>query len=310
MHHIIILLSSALLYALSLHAHAACTIIGTPSIVSMDFTLPASINVPTGTPNGTVIYTTESPVSHGGHYTCTTEFQIGSADGNGQSIASGLYPIGATGLAWQYLYWSSPAVQYPGGSWYPPHSNTLWNKPQGFRIVKIGEISPDAKIPDGILGYLIIGGVKAVSLSVTNMNIIAGSCQSPDNINVDLGHPTLSELTDDNYVSFSIPLRDCPNGINKVEYQLLPTSSSPSANPASGIISLNPASTAKGAGVKIRNSTGSDFDFRKTYTSDQFMPGTVSFDISLSTKYVRLPSAPELKAGTANSEIMFLINYL
>ncbi|MFJ2386853.1 fimbrial protein [Pseudomonas koreensis] len=77
---------------------------------------------------------------------------------------------------------------------------------------------------------------------------------------------------------------------------------------ASGVISLNKTSNAKNIGIQITDDSGKTITFDKDYPlSARDSQGT--FIQTLSATYINLGTGP-IKAGTANSEIMFLINYL
>lgn len=315
MHRILTKLLVATSCAACMTANATCRFIGDYHEESIPFVLPHSINVPADALIGKVIYADDGAINTSLSYICNSDFQIGSVDGRGQKIASGLYPIGDTGIAWRYRYRQQAQVQYPGGPKYVPSTNTLFSVPNGFELVKVGQIKPGAKIPAGILGYLNIGGLIALNLSVTEMNIVAASCQTPDEINVSLGQPTLSSIFDDpapDYHSFTIPLTNCPSGINKVVYRLIPTATSPIVDSLNGVIGLNPQSTAKGMGIRIRNAVDQSFKLEHSVRAGEFTPGTSQYDIKMSAQYYPLPGARrgDMKPGTANAEIMFLIEYL
>ncbi|MFJ4496660.1 fimbrial protein [Pseudomonas atacamensis] len=281
----------------------------------MDYKLPPSMTVPANTPNGTIIYIGGSgvPQKLNNKFNCTTAFSVGTMDARGQNAISGTYPIGDTGLAWEWTYNNKRVGQYPastlpaGGVWY--FDDTI----QGFNIVKVGDIKAGARIPGGILGYYRDGELYPITLSVTEMNVVAASCETPD-ITVRMGTFTLSDIgkaqgSHSEPVAFGIKLNNCPAGLNKINYRF--TRVGETADYRNGVIRLNSSSTAKGIGIQIKHSNGQpaiiDGTTKQIYDGYDSKGG--NFEIPMTAAYFHIDNE-DLKPGTANAELNFTIEYL
>lgn len=108
-------------------------------------------------------------------------------------------------------------------------------------------------------------------------------------------------------VRFNIGLNQCRTGIKKVTYSL--KANTPVIDAAKGIITLNDSSTAKGIGLQLLNDAGQPIALDTTYPFDAFTATGTDFKIPLSASYYRL-TTEELKAGSANTEVTFIVNYL
>lgn len=312
------LLILALLLAattIPLCANATCTYVSGDGPVTMSYRLPTSMTVPANTPNGIIIYKGGSgvPQKLNNKFNCTTEFSVGTMDARGQNAISGTYPIGDTGLAWEWTYNNEKVRQYPAFT-LPAGINWYFDKTiQGFNIVKVGDIKAGAKIPAGILGYYRDGELYPIALNVTEMNIVAASCQSPENITVDLGKPSASDFKYEKYNKsspFGIQITNCPKGISNIAISLIPTTSSPAISPSNGLISLNPSSTAKGVAIQIKNQDNSIFDLSKKYVVATYEPGSASARVELQAQLYPLSQGAKVTPGTVKAEIMYLLEYL
>jgi type 1 fimbria pilin len=107
-------------------------------------------------------------------------------------------------------------------------------------------------------------------------------------------------------VRFNIALNQCQAGINKVTYSLKATT--PVIDATKGIVALNSTSTATGIGLQLMNDAGQPIAFDTTYPFNAFTTTGTDFKIPLSAAYYRLPG--DLKAGSANTEVTFVVNYL
>lgn len=308
--------SAALITAFSFSqaASASCAFVPGHSQSTLNFTLPSSISIPRDTPNGTIIYSAEKKETLTNQFKCSTSFYSGSLDGRGQKNSAGVYPVGDSGISWQWIYNGTPKKQYPAdffnaGNW------GFFSTALGFNLIKTGDIKAGATIPSGILGYFTADTLKVINITITSTNVIAQSCETPSSIKVNLGEPSLSDFQPSEYnywSTISIPLRNCPKGINKVQYSLLTTADSPAIYPSQGVIRLNSTSTAEGFAIKIKHPDTSEFNLTKKHEVSHFVSGQTVIYIELRAKYTKIPGVKdsELKPGTANAEIMYAIEYL
>ncbi|MBH3358767.1 fimbrial protein [Pseudomonas guariconensis] len=291
-----------------------------PETISID--LPSTFSVPKDTPSGTQLF--ESRIyNHKSNniYYCSQIHPWGIRNNRGtDSATSDLYPIGNTGISWQYILNGQPQKGYGSytrgiASYYFTDSSTA------IRLIKTGNIESGASIPAGELGGIQAGGLKTSTITLNkNSTITALSCQSPD-IKVNMGEYDAGEFREAGSTSkpiyFSIGLFNCPSGINKVDYILQPTPSSPVWRTDLGIINLNEKSTAKGLALQIMDEKGTPITINKNYTFNGYGNAGGNFSIPLSARYYRTspssngsPHAPGIVAGTADAEIIFSMSYL
>jgi len=76
-----------------------------------------------------------------------------------------------------------------------------------------------------------------------------------------------------------------------------------------GVAALNAGSTAKGIGLQLKNETGYPIAISTTYKFSGFKSSNTEFEILLSAAYIRLANS-RLEAGSANTEVTFIMNYL
>ncbi|MEV7748818.1 fimbrial protein, partial [Streptomyces griseorubiginosus] len=161
-------------------------------------------------------------------------------------------------MAWEWTTNQERVGQYPALPKDAGANYTFDNLILGFNIVKIGDIKAGARIPGGILGYYRDGELYPITLSVTEMNVVAASCETPD-ITVRMGTFTLSDIgkaqgSHSEPVAFGIKLNNCPAGLNKINYRF--TRVGETAGYRNGVIRLNSSSTAKGIGIQVKHSNG------------------------------------------------------
>lgn len=148
--------------------------------------------------------------------------------------------------------------------------------------------------------------------NLTNALVLnAASCQTPS-VPVAMGDDyQLWEFRDagstPRTIRFNIGLNQCQTGIKKVTYSLKATT--PVIDATKGVVALNAGSTATGIGLQLMNETGQPVAFGTDYTFNGFTTTGTSFKIPLSAAYYRLPTG-DLKAGSANTEVTFIVNYL
>ena len=76
-----------------------------------------------------------------------------------------------------------------------------------------------------------------------------------------------------------------------------------------GIVALSGASTAKGIGLQLKNDAGQPIVLNTPYVFSGFNTTGTDFKIPLTAAYIRLADST-LQAGSANSEVTFIVNYL
>ena len=98
-----------LLQCASLNAIAACNLTPGDSPASLTISLPTTLPFPRDTPDNTVLYESGAVTAGGPSFNCTTDTKWGIKNKLGtDSPTSKLFPIGDTGISWQWLYNSSP----------------------------------------------------------------------------------------------------------------------------------------------------------------------------------------------------------
>lgn len=130
-------------------------------------------------------------------------------------------PVGKSGLAWSV---GCSDIAY--GQTMLAGIYSFGTAKINLKIVKVGAIEPGATVPQSILGYMIAANeIDHFTIKAGNeTSVTTRSCKTPD-VTVNLGDQndvglfkgvgTLLSL-----VNSSIALQACPEGINKVSYQL------------------------------------------------------------------------------------------
>ena len=206
---------------------AVCSFNVGGSTKTVTYTTPANLTVPRDAAIGTIIWKSGvKAVSNPSTWSCTATHKYGMQNSVGKSASPdrpSLLPIGDTGLAWK---WGYNDVMYgleaPAGTWGLPELN------YSVSLVKIGPVKVGASIPAGILGHFSVNNeVNFFTIKTSNKSsVVMLSCKTPD---------IIVKMGDQNYVgrfkgvgtslapiNFSIALKECPEGINKVSYQLNP----------------------------------------------------------------------------------------
>jgi type 1 fimbria pilin len=271
-----------------------------------------SLTVPADTPDGTVIYQ-DTVQSVRNEWKCTGASQYGLVmnPALGSVTSGSTYPIGKTGLSFRIWidalsrYERRPFTIKPDNYGISPGSVRL-------EIVKSGPLSPQVKVAAGNLGNLQADDLIISKYNLTNPLVLnAASCQTPS-VPVAMGDDyQLWEFRDagatPRTIRFNIGLNQCQTGINKVTYSLKATTSVIDA--AKGVVALNGGSTAKGIGLQLMDDAGQPIAFDTTYTFSGFTTTGANFKIPLSASYYRLPTG-NVEAGSANTEVTFIVNYL
>jgi major type 1 subunit fimbrin (pilin) len=153
-------------------------------------------------------------------------------------------------------------------------------------------------------------GSPVVLFSFTPVNIVVGSCMSPDVV-VPMGTHSTKELTGPNTftssVSFNVSLNNCPAGINTIQYRIDPTTAVAVA--AQSVVALDASSGATGIGVQLLNSAGSAaFPLSAFQTFSGYNSATGgSYTIPFKARYYQTASV--IVAGTANTSMTVTLNY-
>ena len=271
---------------------------------------PVALTVPRDAPAGTVVYQESISAPQQGFNCPSSSPFIFSLNPTFGSVTTGnTFPLGKTGLSLKVtntLNGYLTADRLLSGSYTDPiRTYTL-------EIIKSGELSSKNEVPAGNLGAHRYGDLDLVRINLANPIILnAASCETPD-VSVQMGDDyyldEFSNIGDTSQaVKFNIGLNQCQTGINKVTYSLKATT--PVIDAAKGVVALNGGSTAKGIGLELKNDAGQPI---KLDTPDRFSgfntTGT-DFKIPLTAAYIRLADST-LQAGSANSEVTFIVNYL
>ncbi|AGZ35478.1 type 1 fimbrial protein [Pseudomonas sp. SWI6] len=304
---------------------AACEFFEGHSQKQITVSIPSTLSIPRDAENNTVIY--ESPAqtfSGNASYTCSTTFTTGIVNNVGSNAPTKNYfPIGNTGLSWQWIYQDAPYNGFGGGSIRTPGGYGFNTTKNALRIIKTGDIPSGTTIPAGTLGYIQVetSAVRPLAMIIDKSpSIVLQSCETP-NIAVEMGEYNLSVFASEGNATppkhFEIKLNNCPSGIKKVSYRLTATSGSPAVNGQLGIIELNKGSTAKGIALQLLDSNQAPLQLDKTYVFNEYSTLGGNFSIPMSAKYIRtLPNGSAgqyddgMSAGSASSEVTFVMSYL
>jgi major type 1 subunit fimbrin (pilin) len=302
---------------------ASCNFFSGHRLYTMNVDIPAKLSIPRDTPNGTVIFEsrTVTLASPPNSFQCATDSPYGVQNEVGPTNAELKYlPIGNTGLAWQWGRNDNDiAAIYPndttkaGGYGYDKTRHRL-------RIIKVADTNETQKIPPGTLGHTTVGGLAVLAMSTSGMTILPQSCETPD-VKVDMGSNDLSVFSEygkhSDPVMFNIKLSNCPKGINKIFYSLVPTSGSPAVGAGDGMVALNKSSTAKGIALQILDENQTPIELSKEYGFLGYSAAGGNFNIPLFARFFRtVPTGksggfdPGMSSGTANADIWFIMNYL
>ncbi len=314
-------------YLKQLACLTAITLMGTPAAFAANCTATVNTNetlnfgatlangsltIPADTPDGTVVYQ-ETVQSAQNSWTCSAASQYGVVmnPAVGMVTSGTVFPFGKTGLS--FRIWIDSLDRY--------ESTPFTLKAAGYgitagavrlEIIKSGPLAAQVKIASGNLANLKSDELFIVRYNLTNPLVLnAASCQTPS-VPVAMGDDyQLWEFRDagstPRTIRFNIGLNQCQTGIKKVTYSLKATT--PVIDAANGVVALNAGSTATGIGLQLMNEAGQPVAFGRDYTFNGFTTTGKDFKIPLSAAYYRLPTG-DLKAGSANTEVTFIVNYL
>ncbi|MFO3673643.1 fimbrial protein [Pseudomonas protegens] len=317
-HHPLLTVVAATLLVCSLEAMAAnCTFLGATTTQTLNFGASLAnggLTIPADTPDGTVVYqdTAQQSLSHSWSCNATSQYgvAVNPALGTPTSTVT-TFPLGKTGLS--FRIWMDMLSRYePSLFAISPKSYGVASGAIRLEIVKSGPMASQVRIDAGNLGDLRSGELILNKFNLSNALVLnAASCQTPS-VPVAMGDDyQLNEFAEagakPRTVHFDIGLNQCQTGIKKVTYSL--KANTPVIDAKKGIVALNGSSTAKGIGLQLMNDLGQPMALDTTYPFDAFTTTGTSFKIPLSATYYRLETS-ELKAGSANTEVTFIVNYL
>ncbi|QQX60948.1 fimbrial protein [Pseudomonas chlororaphis] len=317
------LLQALIIQSVSFNAMAACSLVTGSSAVTLTVSVPSTLPFPRDTPDNTVLYESAPVTATGPSFMCTTDTRWGVKNKLGtDSPTSKIFPIGDTGISWQWIYNGNPTSGDGGGSVLNGgQSYGFNNTTHALRLLKTGTVKSNTTIPIGEIGNFKVGTIYPITLEIDKeLKFIAQSCETPD-VRVEMGQYDLgifSEIGDTSKAtSFNILLNNCPSGIKKVMYTLAPNPTAPAWNTDLGIIELNGSSTAQGIALQILDSNQTPLELNKDHVFSDYTSTGGDFRIPLSARYYRtLPASSGgkndlgVRPGTANSEVSFVMSYL
>jgi type 1 fimbria pilin len=314
---LLIFVAATLLACASDAMAANCSFINIPSTQTLNFGASLAnggLTIPADTPDGTVVYqdTVQQSSSHGWMCNATSHYGVAVNPALGTPTSSGnTFPLGKTGLS--FRIWMDALSRYESYLFsVKPNNYGVGAGAVRLEIVKSGPLASQVTIAAGNLGNLEAGELTLNKFNLANSLVLnAASCQTPS-VPVAMGDDyELNEFRDaganPRTVRFNIALNQCQTGIKKVTYSLKATT--PVIDATKGIVALNNTSTATGIGLQLMNGAGQPMALDTTYPFTAFTTTGTDFKIPLSAAYYRLP-AGELKAGSANTEVTFIVNYL
>lgn len=293
-------------------AHASCE---SSALRYVSFNGPGTITLPRDAPDDTLLYSETRTIPYT-TFSCTTSelwgLKVDPGRGKEPASRTSVFPIGTSGLAYrvQVKLRSGMGYVYSLGTLQAGSYNIEGNVV--LEVVKAGSLSPSNVVKPGALGTMLYGTQTFLDLSLSKaINVVAASCETPD-VSVPMGDEyKLDDFggpgTTTRAVPFNIRLNNCPKGIAKVNYQL--QALTPVIDAAQGVVGLNSASSAVGIGLQIKDDNGLPVPLNKPRAFTGYDTSGGNFLIPLSASYYRL-ATPSLKAGSADSEVTFIMSYL
>ncbi|WP_242551715.1 fimbrial protein [Pseudomonas sp. Marseille-Q1929] len=305
--------AAAVLLAYSSSSAAASCYLSNSNALTVNFgkNLTQSISTPQDVPNGTVIYSETSEVMQKFDLFCQNGivgFNVNPALGS--ATTGTVFPLGVPGLAFRIsfgnYYVSAPTLQSGNITFFYPSTSYR------LEIIKSGELLSQSPVPAISLGEFRGDNLKVITFNLINpVTVNAASCQTPS-VFVAMGDDyQLFEFDNTGDaprpIKFDLSLNNCQRGIQKVTYQL--QANTPVIDAQKGIVALSGASTAKGIGLQLKNDAGQPIVLNTPYVFSGFNTTGTDFKIPLNAAYIRLADST-LQAGSANSEVTFIVNYL
>ncbi|HHH9283262.1 TPA: fimbrial protein [Pseudomonas aeruginosa] len=180
-----------------------------------------------------------------------------------------------------------------------------------LRLIKIGPILPGTRLrkTEVAKGTSYIGASPALRtyIHIGPIDFIVQTCQTRD-VDVMLGDVYMGKFSgvgsEAGARDFSITLKNCPAGLNKITYRLDPVNEVLDAN--KGLIRIDKGSgNASGIAIRVQG-RGSTLRFGTEQELSSYNGSKGSYDIPLSASYYQTgPITP----GTANASLEFRISY-
>jgi type 1 fimbria pilin len=304
-------ISAVLIFSYSTSTIAAnCTFTQGKEFTANYASAPVALTIPRDAPIGTVVYEESINVPLQG-FTCpaTSPFIFSINPILGSVTTGDIFPLGKTGLSMKI---KNTVNGYLNANRVLMGSFLDVARTYTLEIIKTSDFSSQKEAPAGNLGAHRYGDLDLVKINLVNPIVLnTASCETPD-VSVQMGDdyyldefikPGSTQRT----VKFNIGLNKCESGIQKVTYSL--KANSQIIDKQQGVVALNSNSTAKGIGLKLMDDAGQPIVLGTTYPFNGFSTTGTNFNIPLSASYYRL-ATDELKAGSANTEVTFIVNYL
>ncbi|SDY32094.1 fimbrial protein [Pseudomonas sp. NFIX28] len=289
------------------------------SMPRLNIALQDIISFPRDVANGTVLLETTVPLVYF-YYNCVANHKYGIENHVGETKPGATtFPIRNTGLSWQIIYNNKPLPGYGaiGRGGYYSYDGEIT-----FHLIKTGNISSNAEVPTGRYAFFTAGRISPLSIYVTSApKVVTWSCETPD-IKVHMGEHDLGIFEENGSYSpatrFDIKLNNCPAGIKKVTYQLIPSPTSPVSNAATGTVELNKnSSEARGIALQILDDQQQPLALNQVHIFNDYSTTGGNFSIPLAARFIRtVPTGKYgahdtgMKAGTANAEVLFVMSYM
>uniref|UniRef100_UPI0039EFDEBB fimbrial protein n=1 Tax=Bordetella sputigena TaxID=1416810 RepID=UPI0039EFDEBB len=233
----------------------------------------------------------------------------------------------AARVAFQAIGWQPwmQGMQYPAGNILSlaEDYNASWVARQGGQVsyqlvktkdgvVNTGEISSVysrlAEAPIGPHNTQVDGSWTEQRYALAPIRINPLTCATRD-VSVNMGEIPVSAFGGPGMTagrkSFAIALRDCPPGIQSIEYTLDPTTQIISSDLS--IVALETGGAAIGVGLQLMDATGRPVPLQQPVRFSSYVPGSASADIPLQAAYYQ--TAGTITPGKANAAVRFTITY-
>ncbi|WP_323113599.1 fimbrial protein [Pseudomonas guariconensis] len=304
--------SVAIMFCAMDKAYAACS---GDAKRFISYSGPANITIPRDATDGTVLYS-ETQVMPKSEFRCTTQqlWGLGLAPGRGTPPEATVqeFPLGASGLKFRIMALLGNGPAYLASLDPLRAGNYNLGGDLVLEIFKSGALAPSSVVKAGDLGTVQYGTHMIASLALSQaINVVAASCETPD-VSVAMGDDyKLDDFggpgSTTRQVPFNLQLNNCPKGIAKIDYQL--QALTPVIDSAQGVVGLNPSSTALGIGLQIKDASGVPVPLNTPRTFSGYDTNGGNFMIPLTASYYRL-ATESLRAGSANTEVTFIMSYL
>ncbi|MNJ47477.1 hypothetical protein D3C77_426350 [compost metagenome] len=162
---------------ISFNAAATCSFTPQSNTLSVTINIDTGLSFPRDTPNNKILYTSPPQTITGWNsFRCTTDTSWGVKNNLGATDSSNTFPIGDTGLAWQWIHNGTPAY----GSSSTLQAGDLYSfkdQTHSIRLLKIGAIKNNAQIPAGDIGHFKAGTLTIFTMRLsTEVKVVAQSC--------------------------------------------------------------------------------------------------------------------------------------